>query len=249
MDKLLILFSSLLFFQANANISNELLARTNSSNLCSRIPSQSCLSQLRSEKLEGSNNRGLETCRVEVANNTNLRGTCNNQLWEHGETCQSYDGCGVHLEVYRHMTHPSVQLFRTAFNLSLTNITSREVKFRYTDILTGNFTFCINFTTTSSAAYPIESLWYDCVFHYRKYESHPFQLEFLSDNQYGLLLFQIPAGKHYTYLFKDQHLIFLDFCQFYRKGSKKWTWIFVCSCSSQPKARHHLPGDNPPSAK
>lgn len=176
-----------------ASVNNELLARTNSSNLCSRKPSQSCLHQLQTS-VAGVPTGTTETCQVEVANNT-YHHRCDNHVWNHHEVCHAHDGCGVNLEVYRHIPLLSLPFYRIAFNLSLANITSREVRLRYRDTLTGNFTFCINFTTSSSAANPFESLWYDCVFHSRLHEGHSFQLEFQSHNKYGIFLFQVPTGK------------------------------------------------------
>lgn len=173
------------------SVYSDLLPRTNSSNLCSRIPIQSCLHQFNNPRDIDWNS---QTCNVEVANNTHVL-RCNNQNWDYDKTCQSHDGCGVQLEVYRHMPSDSLPLYRTAFNLTLSNIPSGKINLRFRETLIGNFSFCINVTTSLTIAQPFESLWYDCVFHSRLYEGHPFQLEFISDNRYGLYLFDIPTEK------------------------------------------------------
>lgn len=192
-----LIFSSLLLILPvyGTNNQNDFIARTNSSNLCSRIPVQSCLHQLKLENFNQVSTEGKNstTCQVEVANNTNSH-LCTNQLWDRGNLCRSYDGCGVHVEAYSHMPPQFLPLYRTALNLSLSNISSHQTKLRYSDLSMDNFTFCINFTTHLNEANPVESLWYDCVFHSRLHESHSFQLEFLIEHHYGIFLFQIPRG-------------------------------------------------------
>lgn len=170
---------------------SELLARTNSSNLCSRIPLQSCHHQLKNGETEKPSSK---TCEVEVANNTYSQ-LCSNHPWVAENVCQRNDGCGVHLEIYRHFPLASLPLYRTAFNLSLSNISSRDIQIRYRDTLETNFTFCINFTTSASKTDLFESLWYDCVFQNRLHEGHPFQLEFFNNGQYGLFSFLLPIGR------------------------------------------------------
>lgn len=188
-----LIFSFVLLLGQLSSVCNELLPRTNSSNLCSRIPTQSCVHQF-------NNPRGVDwnsqTCDVEVANNTHLL-RCNNESWDYDQVCQSNDGCGVHLEVYRHMPSESLPLYRTAFNLTLSNIFSGKINIRFRETRVGNFSFCVNFTTSLNTAQAFESLWYDCVFHSRLFEGHPFQLEYINANRYGLYLFEVPTGSYH----------------------------------------------------
>ncbi|XP_046640113.1 uncharacterized protein LOC124321250 [Daphnia pulicaria] len=181
---------SLFILLVLTSVDSELFARTNSSNLCSRIPSQSCLHQLSSSPAAQQNS---QVCTVEAANNTHPL-LCGGQKWNREDICQ-HDGCGVHLEIYRHMPYPSLPLYRTALNLTLSNVSSSKVKIRFHETSINNFAFCINFTTSSNAAQPFDSLWYDCVFHSRQLEGQPFQLEFLNGPKYGLYLFQLPTEK------------------------------------------------------
>ena len=208
----------LLIGLVGATVNSELLARTNSSNLCSRTLSQSCLHQLKTFVDETSNT--TKTCRVEMANNT-YNHRCDDRAWNHLEVCHAGDGCGVNLEVYRHMPLQSIPLYRTAFNLSLVNITSREVRLRYRDTHSQNFSFCINFTTSSNVVNPFESLWYDCVFHERLHEGHPFQLEFISRGKYGLFLFQVPTGKLVITIWHHSIIKLVSFCSIKQKKASR----------------------------
>ena len=113
------IISLLILFLLESVVYGELLlARTNSSNLCSRIPSQSCLHQLKPSTQEDDHNSRI--CTVEVANNTHPL-LCDGHRWNREEICH-HDGCGVHLEIYRHMPYPSLPLYRPALNLTLSNV-------------------------------------------------------------------------------------------------------------------------------
>ena len=235
------IISLLILFLLESVVYGELLlARTNSSNLCSRIPSQSCLHQLKPSTQEDDHNSRI--CTVEAANNTHPL-LCDSHRWNREEICQ-HDGCGVHLEIYRHMPYPSLPLFRTALNLTLSNISSSQVKIRFQETSINNLTFCINFTTSSTAAQPFDSLWYDCVFHSRQLEGHPFQLEFLNSHKYGMYLFQLPAGNDHLHSVQNYVYYSESFCLFLcRERCQKWAWLFVCSSASQSKHCHHFPGN------
>lgn len=138
------IISLLILFLLESVVYGELLlARTNSSNLCSRIPSQSCLHQLKPSAQDDDHNSRI--CTVEAANNTHPL-LCDGHRWNREEICH-HDGCGVHLEIYRHMPYPSLPLFRTALNLTLSNISCSQVKIRFRETSINNLTFCINFTS------------------------------------------------------------------------------------------------------
>lgn len=178
----------------------ELLGRTNSSKLCSRAPVQSCIHQL--YQANDSNHVVLDesACKVQAANNTRQH-LCSKQAWSRQEICNNIQECGLHLEVYRHATQPSLPLYRTAFNLTLSN-PALDTKIRYSDALSSNFTFCVNFTLSKTLQIS-NPLWYDCVFHNRHLEGQSLRLEYLIDNKYGLLTFRVPQG-NFQYIFMHE---------------------------------------------
>lgn len=164
--------------------------RTNSSDLCSRAQSHSCSHLLL--------NPVQESCQLNVSNSS-FPHKCDGHLpWHHEELCKRDDGCGVQLEVYRHALPHISSLYRTAFNLSLTNLPHETVRIRYHDPgmnRLDSFSFCLNFTLTSVKMPLSSSLWYDCVFHNRNYEGETFLVEYFSGNRYGKLLLNVPSGE------------------------------------------------------
>ena len=161
----------------------DFLVRTNTSGLCSRSPSQSCSHLLSTGSIDD------DSCRFSAANHS--RPQCNRNPWISHKICQTPDLCGADVRVYRHAL-PGIPLYRTAFNLTFSNIPN-NFKVRYIDLSSEEFTFCFNFSIQSTVAH--HTVWYDCVFHDRSYEGRPFFMEFLSDNQYGALLFNVPTDK------------------------------------------------------
>lgn len=180
----------LIFLQSVLLSSCELPGRTNSSNLCLRAPVQSCIHQIR-PLFNSEDEIDKYACKIQAANNTHKH-LCGKQTWAKQEICNNLQDCGLHLEVYRHVAQPSLPLYRTAFNLTLSN-PALETKIRYSDALSSNFTFCINFTVSQTL--PTDNpLWYDCVFHNRHLEGQSLRLEYLIDKKYGLLVFKVPKG-------------------------------------------------------
>lgn len=166
--------------------------RTNSSNLCSRAASLSC-----SHLLKVPVPTHPSTCLLNVSSNAH-QGDCKPLGYSNPrvEYCLKEDSCGAQLEVYRHMP-PKLSLYRTALNLSLWDVSNQDIKVRYQDLMSDEFSFCLDLTFHLNT-HPLllnSPLWYDCVFHPRQYEGLPFMLEYLSGNKYSKFLFYIPSGK------------------------------------------------------
>ena len=166
-------------------------SRANSSNVCSRLPAQSCAHQT----VQSDGIVDPESCLVQVTD-----GCSSNKVWDYQETCQKDSStCGVGLEVYRHaLSH--IPLYRTALNLTLSNVQPHDtVRIRYRYMLSDNFSYCINFTRNVQQelilSEPPASLWYDCIFFKRFYEGKSFIMEFMHGNKYGMFSFLIPTGE------------------------------------------------------
>ena len=199
----MILFN--IFFILISSSTAHVLPRTNLSDLCSRASTHSC-----SHFLRPNNPVQEETCQLSVANNSHPQ-LCNSSPWLYGSLCKSDDSCGIQLEVYRHVFPQMTSLYRTAFNLSISTNLEQDIRIRYRDRNTHTFSFCLNFTLLHH--FDHSSLWYDCVFHIRNFEGEPFFLEFISGDQYGKLLFQVPKGNFYNIFFKSSTFILNFFLQ------------------------------------
>lgn len=177
---------TIFFLFCSANVAPfEFTARSNTSSLCSRSLRHSCSHQLK-------NSDENSECHVQTANSTNPHLCPVGNFAESGSfltACRSEDGCGLGLEVYRHALQLSVPFYRTALNLSLTDLDGKAfVRYSASD-----FSFCLNISANLSSING-QSMWYDCLFHGRDFESQSFRLEYRNGGRYGLFAFQMPTG-------------------------------------------------------
>lgn len=202
--RLFIVVFACFVFNVNVSCQSTSYSRSNTSNLCSRSPAavQSCAHQL--------SLLNPDSCLVKLTHNSSSSAIDANQCnWSYTyqlDPCQENDCVQVDLQVYRHAL-PRIPLYRTALNLTLSNIqqqsqdSSTVVRVRYRYMFSDDFSFCLNFTLQLQQDVLLlpshQSLWFDCVFFKRFYEGKPFIMDVVQGDKYAMFSFQIPTGEQY----------------------------------------------------